>query len=67
MDDRSFEDLMRDLRGKPRLVDVTYTGAYHTNELCPALQNTTHPVRKIPLELAEWLCYDLCRICEPDE
>ena len=53
MDDRSFEDLMRDLRGKPRLVDATYTGAYHTNELCPALQNTTHPVRKIPLELAE--------------
>ena len=36
MDDRSFEDLMRNLPAKPRLVYVTYSGTYHANERCPA-------------------------------
>ena len=41
MDDRSFEDLMRDLPAKPRLFDVTYSGCYHTNKGCGALNRAT--------------------------
>ncbi len=65
---KDFRDLIADLEANSSQdVYVCWDSyAYHTNEDC-ATGRTERDVYKIPLKLAEWLDYELCRICEPDE
>ena len=75
MDDRSFEELIGNLSGQGMRVYVsTGQGAhtYHYSRSClegsPAIK-TDSKVRRVPVELVEWLGYAKCKKynCKPDE
>ena len=70
MDDRSFEELIGDLLGQGMPVYVsTESGTYHYSRSCLEGRVTKGKVRRVPVELAEWLGYAECTLknCKPDE